>query len=206
VFVIGNEFEYGSAPEEALDEGGFDIDPDELGSLLVSALRAVLPRHDFEDPEARFTKTEIELLRRGGLQFEAGYSSGVSQSALEAAVEYASVLMNSISLHDAIERTGVSAEEFQQRGAARELILLETSEGSLLPAFQFTRDRQHLLPGLETVMPELVDLDPPSIEAWFETPNDALSIEGRYVTPHEWLERGHDPGPLRALARALTAT
>jgi hypothetical protein len=71
-----------------------------------------------------------------------------------------------------------------------------------IPSFQFEGDR--LVRNLRAVVAALPGtLHPIEFFTWFTSPDPALQLDGRPLSPREWLETGGDPEAVAAEAAQL---
>jgi DNA-binding CsgD family transcriptional regulator len=183
---------------------GLDIEAEDLPPLLEEVLsemrRILFP----DDPAADLPAAETAALRRGGFTMEPADSRPTSALARTAA-EYAALRETSLTAIETARRLGVDPSRVRQLLAARKLYGLQVKGAWRIPAFQF--QGEHLLPGLDEVVPALPkDLHPVGVYHWFTEPNPDLSSEkgGEHrMSPREWLLAGYPPRAVAQLATDL---
>lgn len=182
---------------------GLDIEPEDLPPLLEEALdemrRVLFP----EDPAADLPAAETAALQRGGFTMEPA-DSGPASTLARTAAEYAVLREPSLTAAETARRLGVDISQVHQLLASRQLYGLQVRGAWRIPAFQF--EGEHLLPGLDEVVPALPkDLHPVGIYHWFTEPNpDLSSEEGEHrMSPRDWLLAGHPPRAVAELATDL---
>jgi hypothetical protein len=155
------------------------------------------------DPASDLSKPETAALKRGGFEFSA-LPSQSSDALARTTAEYAALRETSLTAGETAQKLGVDPSRVRQLLAARKLYGLQIRGIWKVPIFQFEDD--HLLPGLEEVVPALPeDLHPVGVYRWFTTPNPDLAPEemGRELSPREWLLAGHPPRAVAELAADL---
>jgi len=182
---------------------GLNVEPDELPRMLAEALesmhRTLYPR----DPAADLPAAETAALRRGGFRMAPAQAESGGALARTAA-EYAAILETSLAAGDTAHLLGVDPSRIRQLLAARRLYGVQVKGAWRIPLFQFERNR--LLPGVEEVVPRLVEgLHPVAVYRWFTTPNPDLAPEDldRALSPREWLSAGYPPAAVADLAGDL---
>jgi len=104
-------------------------------------------------------------------------------------------VIDSVSAAEVALRLGIDASRVRHRQSKGGLYAFMVGGKRRYPMWQFTDDpKQPVLPGLPALVeafPE--DMHPASIEHFMETPQEDLVVEGRGVTPPEWLQLGGGP-------------
>jgi hypothetical protein len=182
---------------------GLDIEPEDLPPLLEEALdemrRVLFP----EDPAADLPAAETAALQRGGFTMELA-DSGPASTLARTAAEYAVLRETSLTAAETARRLEVDINQVHQLLASRQLYGLQVRGAWRIPAFQF--EGEHLLPGLDEVVPALPkDLHPVGIYHWFTESNpDLSSEEGEHrMSPRDWLLAGYPPRAVAELATDL---
>jgi len=181
-----------------------DVNVDEVLQALEDVTDSVPPganeagAHLSEHDEA--TLHEAGLLRRPS-------APGRSPAPLLAAVHYAQLLADSLSVKETAAQLGVTVGRVRQRLADASLYGIQSKQGWRLPQFQFGLNGRSLLPGLELVLRAMPSkLHPLSVEGFFTRPNADLETEGGPMSVAEWLATGGDPAIVVELARDVLLT
>jgi hypothetical protein len=119
-----------------------------------------------------------------------------------AATTYAVLLADALTVAEVAERLGIDPSRVRHRLARHQLVGIRQQRGWLLPAYQFGAGGRPL-PGLERVAASLARSHPVVVARFFATPQPELVVEGRRLTPRQWLEGGGEPGRVAMLARTL---
>jgi hypothetical protein len=105
---------------------------------------------------------------------------------------------------EAAARLGVNPTRVRQRLAERSLYGFKHGHEWRLPAFQF--DERGAVPGIEPVFARLdPDEHPVEVENWFTLPSPELELNGRLVSPREWLLAGGAPATVAEVAATRAA-
>ncbi len=111
----------------------------------------------------------------------------------------------SLSTAEAAARLGVNSSRIRQRLLARTLYGFKDGAGWRVPEFQF--DGDHLVPGIESVFPEIQPTaSPVAVARWFVLPWEDLVVDEELetvVSPRAWLLEGRDPAPVASQAQLL---
>jgi excisionase family DNA binding protein len=183
-----------------LDEAGIGVSADRFLGLVREALGSV-GRTSPASPASQLTESEIERLRAGGLDPDAGPELAERARARTAA-RTAALLASSLSVADAAARLHVDPSRVRQLLSERGLYGVKDGGGWRIPEFQVSGAR--LVPNLAAVVSRIPPgTHPLGVLNWFVRPDPDLAIEGRHVSPLEWLESGGDPEPAAALATDL---
>jgi len=109
---------------------------------------------------------------------------------------------SALSVAEAARRLRVDQSRVRQLVSARALYGMKVRGQWHLPSFQFTRGGA--VPGIQEVLRELPDdLHPVEVLEWFRNPDPDLEINGRLVSPLDWLASGGDPETASVVARDL---
>ncbi|SMQ58219.1 hypothetical protein SAMN06295909_0124 [Plantibacter sp. VKM Ac-1784] len=102
-------------------------------------------------------------------------------------------------------RLGVDAAEVERMRSTGNLYAFCSEGRWRYPYWQFTGDRrQPLLPHLAFLIASIpVDMHPATVLGFMETPQRSARIDGKRVTPGEWLLSGGDPQVLRDIFDAF---
>jgi len=155
-------------------------------------------------PEGQLSEHDQATLREAGLLRSAAPSAATRASA-RAAVRYAQLLRNCLTVKEAAARLHVSDVRVRQRLGERSLYGFQATRGWCVPDFQFGVDGE--LPGLKVVLQALpADLHPLSVEGFFTRPKPELTgDDDEPMSVVDWLAGGRDPEPVVELARDLLA-
>jgi hypothetical protein len=111
------------------------------------------------------------------------------------------LLADALTVKDAAARLGVSESRVRQRIAARSLLAVERAGTWKLPTFQLEGGTD--LPGLTDVLPAFpTDVHPAAVVLFLEAPSAELDVDGRALTPREWLMTG---GPVSRVVELVKA-
>lgn len=155
------------------------------------------------DAEGQLSEHDQATLREAGLLRSAA-PAGATRASARAAVRYAQLLRNCLTVKEAAARLDVSDVRVRQRLAERSLYGFQAKRGWCVPDFQF--DVSGELPGLKDVVQALpADLHPLSVEGFFISPKPELVADGDTLSVVDWLAAGRDPQPVVGLARDLLA-
>lgn len=154
------------------DERDTGHHPDEAATYLIES--GVLTRLELADAQARVARGELtELEERARLE-------GIAAS---------------LSADEVASRLGLGVDEVELRRVAGRLAAFTSDGEHRYPTWQFTADPQRpVLPGLPQLVSAIPDeMHPASVLGFMTTPQNSLRIDGRKVTPPEWLLAGGDP-------------
>lgn len=163
------------------------------GEELVEALATVIELEPqilerASAKESDLTDSERAALDEGGLSMVPPPGELDPQARFVA--EFAATLRGALTVQEAATRLGIDEGRVRQRLGARTLYGIKGPHGWRLPAFQFNDDGGEV-PGLSQVLRALdVDLHPVEVRAWLEEPDAELEIDGRPVSPVNWLRSG----------------
>lgn len=179
---------------EDLRRRGITLTPDEAVALFERVLRDLPEIGPVAGPTAELAEWEIAELAAGGVDL-VSLSPDEPDPRARTAARYAALFGQSRTLTQAATRLGVTASRLRQRLAAGTLYGLKVSGTWRLPAFQF--DGNQLVPNLGSVVQRLPrDAHPLGIATWFTTPDPDLEMDGRPVSPRDWLRGGGDPAAI----------
>jgi hypothetical protein len=191
-----------TATTKALQRVGIEIDPEELDRRIAQAILETVAGVPLIDPAPELTAEERRLLEAGGADLSP-LRPGEKEALLHTASEYAALLSSSLTVTEAARRLGVDGSRIRQRLAAHQLYGIRRPAGWLIPRFQF--EGNHLVPGLERVLPRLDPrLHPLAVVSWLARPCPDLSrpgdVEETPISPLEWLRGGGSPEIIAELA------
>ena len=174
-------------------------------AAALAELRGRLgPRID--EPGSQVSERERRLLEAGG--FDLGPRRRRDPDPMtESAAKYAALLADSDDVGEAAERLGVTRARIRQRALERSLLAIREGDEWRFPRAQFGEPRDGStapirgLPAVSLAVPP--DLHPVATWRFLTEPNADLELEGRPVSPLDWLRSGGAPDPVVAIAREL---
>src|SRR5690242_18320746 len=137
---------------EALERLGIHLPPDVVETMVLEAMEQVLSGERLMDPRKELSVAESTALVNGGFDLEQ-IDHGTDDPLARTAAEYAALVATSLSVADAAKTLQVAESRVRRRLAARTLYGIKLQSGWKVPRFQF--DQDHLLPGLEVVLPSV---------------------------------------------------
>ncbi len=183
---------------------GLQVEPETMDRLVREALGRMPRSLHRDEPGRDLTAAEAEALRSGGFDLT-GENLGEDGPLVQTAAEYAALLQSSLKTAAAAARLRVAPSRIRQRLTARPPTLygIRLASGWRIPEFQFEGDE--LLHGWPEVVAALdAELHPISVYRWFTMPNtDLEDLEGRQISPRNWLRFGHKPWAVAGLAADL---
>jgi hypothetical protein len=180
--------------EDVLAGAGSRLSVGDLAAGLRSLLAGALVRD-----ESPMTAAEAAYLREhSGLPVEGG--EDLARAAVNRGVQAVTqVVATSLSAAEVAARADVDASTVRH-WVGRGEVLSVAARGKRFPAFQFGEDGRPL-PGLREVLAALPEgLHPLSVDRLMTSPDTDLVVEGRPVSPREWLLAGGDPAAVVAVA------
>jgi hypothetical protein len=151
-------------------------------------------------PATEFTHSEREVLESVGFPVDGPLDAAPLANR---AIHYNELLTKSLSTAQAAKRLKVNASRIRQRLTAKPPQLYGIRQGQQwrLPRFQF--GSRGLIPGIDTVIERLPQMDPVAVDTWFSKPNVDLVHAGRNISPINWLAQGLPPETVADLAEDL---
>lgn len=187
------------ALETVLARAGLHVTATEFLSLIEDAARRLTPPH--ADPARYFTRDQRATLAEVGMDLQP-IGDGDMDPRARTVAEQAVLRDTALTVQQAAERLSVDTSRIRHRIAAGHLVGWKDRGGWRMPAWQFTESG--VLPGLETVLPEIPSDQPALVVAAFmTTPQDDLLIEDQASTPRQWLLARGDPAKVAKLASTL---
>lgn len=184
---------------DVLRSFGAPLEEPQLAELLAADLsERFLPLR----PAAGLTAASRDLLREGGLDFEA---DAVGAAITTTGAAYAGLLASALTVEQVARAAGVDASRIRHRLAAGELFSLPSGRGRarLVPRFQLD-DGGRPLPAVGKVLQALPPgLHPLELEGFFTTPQPDLELDGQPASPRTFLASGGDAGEVVRLAAGL---
>jgi hypothetical protein len=179
-----------------------EVDPHELARAVEDALAAAGGIPPYPKPSEALGSDALELLAKGGFEFEA-LDLGLRDPVLRGALEYAAMRATALTTREAAARLDVTDSRIRQRLIDRELFGIKLDDEWRLPLFQF-EEKEGLVPNIDRVIPRLHDsLSAIAVFHWFTSPNPdlaAMETHEEPVSPLTWLRLGLDPGEVEELA------
>jgi excisionase family DNA binding protein len=181
-----------------LGRAGLPDDPVRFVELVKDAVRRlVLVRHD---PSA-LTALEIRELRDIGLN--PAVSTSHAEHAFESsAATMTAILADSLTVEAAAKLLGLHQSRVRQMLSDRSMYGIKDGAEWRLPAFQFVGRRQ-VRNGGAVLRAVPGNVHPIELFNWLTKVEPALAIDGRAVSPLEWLELGGDATRPAAIAAEL---
>ncbi|MCV7090994.1 hypothetical protein [Mycobacterium interjectum] len=156
------------------------IRPD--AAALSEADAALFDESDFAEDDRAYARVTVETLGRVARLINTAYSGG-----------------------QVAELLGVNESRVRQRRADRTLWAIQDRGGWVFPALQFEDEagRRGQIRGFDQVLPALPDdLHPVSVAGFLTTPQADLRVDGRSVSPLDWLRSGGDVRLVLSVAEA----
>ena len=184
----------------------FALAADRMG-LSVDGLIATLEHVDIAVVDARSSlpAAEVEALTDVGIDLSGRPDdpAGVGQLALTEA-HVVRFRADALTVAEAADRVGLSTSRVRQLIGAGDLIAIPGQDGHLLPDWQFVGDG--IVPALSKLGAEsgvASTVHPLALARFMTRPDVDLVVDGRPVTPVQWLVAGGDPDRVAALAASL---
>ncbi len=181
--------------QEDLARVGLQLDPTAFEQLVAEAVRAMPAAEPPGSALHDLTAAEVAVLEGGAFDLRPERPDERADSPLaRGAAEYAALLATALTPAQVAHRLGLDVSRVRHRLAARTLYGIKTPDGWRLPVFQFNHFTGGVLPGIGAVLATLDPrIHPVSIQRWFLSPDPDLEIEGRMVSPRDWLLHGGAP-------------
>lgn len=180
---------------EDLTRVGLQLEPAAFDQLVADAVRAMPAAEASDSARHDLTAAEAGVLEAGGFDLRPQQPDESADDPLaRGAAEYAAILATALTPPQVGQRLGLDGSRVRHRLAERTLYGLKTPAGWRLPLFQFDPFTGGVLPGLAAVLMRLDPaMHPVAIQRWFLRPDPDLEVEGRSVSPRDWLLHGGDP-------------
>jgi excisionase family DNA binding protein len=189
---------------EALRHYGVRLSPKDMEDLLLRTLEEMTRASTLPDPRRELTAEEVKALESGGFDLLPIERDGVDDPITRTAVLYAALRADSLSVQEAASLLKVNESRVRQLLGSRALYGFKDGHVWRIPRFQFEED--HILPGLDQVMPFLsASLHPVEVYTWFTTPDPDLESDNGEapLSPYDWLRGGRSPAPVASVAADL---
>ena len=171
--------------------------------LDLAAEEMGLYRAGRETDEGGLTAPEEKLLAESG-PTPGALPPGTSDPLALHLAGMARLRADSMSVEEAARLLGVDPSRIRQRLGGRPRTLLGMKVGRAWRVFRYQLEGDGLVPGLEQVVARLPrDDSPVGIHAWLTHPDADLEVNGKPVSPLDWLRTGHDPAPVAGMAGLL---
>ncbi len=130
--------------------------------------------------------------------------AAAERTSLRSVAAASALAASALTAAEVADGLGLDASTVRHYRVQRRLHSFVVAGKARFPAWQFDDERRAPLPGLATVL-AAVDggLHPLTIAGFFTTEQPELELDGRPVTPREWLLGHGDPERVVALARDL---
>lgn len=173
----------------------------EFLSMLLDVVRSLREPRIETPGSSQLTKSEIAGLRTGGLDPDAS-AEFYTRALLRTAAGTADLGGTALTVAEVARRLHRDQSRVRQMLLARELYGMKLHGAWRIPDFQFSGDG--VVPGLPAVLRAVPwGLHPLALRNWLMRPELDLEIDGRAVSPLDWLESGGDPEVVVALAADL---
>lgn len=141
--------------------------------------------------------------RHSGIHASAAETAKASSANAAAAANMDS---SSRSVQEVAHRLGLSPSAVRRYVSLRKLYAYTSMGRLIFPAWQFHDARNETIPSLADVLERIPTRShPQTVSGFFLTPQPDLSLQGRPVSPKEWLEAGKDFRVVASMAAELSA-
>jgi hypothetical protein len=163
--------------------------------LVADAVRAMPAAEPSGSALHDLTAAEATVLETGSFDLRPERPDELADDPLaRGAAEYAALLATALTPPQIAQRLGLDGSRIRHRLAERTLYGIKTAAGWRLPLFQFDPFTGGILPGFAAVLTTLdPEMHPVAIQRWFLRPDPDLELEGRMVSPRDWLLHGGAP-------------
>jgi excisionase family DNA binding protein len=152
-------------------------------------------------PSSQVTKEQLAELRAGGL-VPPRDAQVYDQVRAKTVADLADLLATALSLSEAAQRLGVDSSRVRQLLSDRQLLAIKAGGEWRILDIMFIGPR--LVPNIGVVVQALPrELPVLAAATWLTTPNSDLELDGKPVSPLEWLRAGGDARRARRLAADL---
>lgn len=181
---------------------GLSLSVDELERTVREVVEITIPIPDPADARAQFSLLEREALEAMGADFSA-LPVEMPDPVERTRLAYVALALDSLSASEVAEQLGRDVSRIRQRTRDRSLWSLPGASGTRFPRAQFAADGSEI-PGMGAVLQALPpDLHPVAVLRWLTLPKLDLRLDGRAVSPCEWLLAGGAVVEAVALAEDL---
>lgn len=187
-----------AALETVLAEAGLRVNPGEFLRLVADAARKISPPQT--SPADYFSPSQQRVLSDVGLDLSS-YREDEADPRARPVAAAAVLAESSHSVAEAAALLGVDTSRVRHRLKEGRLTGWK-DKAWRLPTWQFAESGA--LPGLDVVLRAIPDDQPQlMVAAFMNTPQPDLEINGRPVTPRQWLLAHGDARPVAELASTL---
>lgn len=174
--------------------------PSQLAQGLVLAIEQ-LKRSLYRESSEELSEAELSALVAGG--FDVKERAHKEADPLAKTTElYAALITTSWSTSDVATKLSVQPSRIRQMLTDRSLYGFHVDNRWLIPFFQF--DEKNLIPNIIKINAVLNStLSPVLVYNWYITPDPELSLQGRILSPLEWLRTGQFLDKLTRIASSL---
>ena len=165
----------------------YDLSPDDV-VLALRTLPVLRPR------AATLTAGQAALLDEVGFSEE---PHAYARAAIDIAAHLGRLIRSAFTANEVAEGLGVTASRVRQRRLSGGLWAIEEHGAYLFPVPQFeldaSGDPRKQIRGLDRVFRALpADLHPVAIDGFLHTPQTDLQLDGKLLSPLDWLRSGGD--------------
>ena len=170
--------------------------PEELNKSLALAIDQ-MHTSLYGESAKELTAAEASVLEAGGFDLN---ESAEKDPLAETAAVFAALLNTSLTAKAAAKRLGVHGSRIRQMLTERTLYGFHINNRWKIPEFQFAGDA--LVPNIGRVNVALdPDLHPVAVYQWYITPDADLEMDGRTLSPLDWLKAGY---PLESVLQSAS--
>jgi hypothetical protein len=181
---------------------GISVSVEELERTVREIVEITVPVPDPADARTQFSHTERAALEAIGADLSP-LPLDVPDPAERTRLAYVALVLDSLPASVVAEQLGRDVSRIRQRTRDRSLWSLAGASGTRYPRVQFAADGSEI-PGLGAVLQALpADLHPVAVLRWLTLPKPDLRVDGRPVSPREWLLAGGAADEVVALADDL---
>jgi hypothetical protein len=153
------------------------------------------------DPATQLGAAEIAALTAGGLDLRPRRPRE-SDPVSDTAARFAALLADTEDVPEVASRLGVTRARVRQRAQEHTLLAIREDDSWRFPRAQFAEGAPiRGLPAVSLALP--VDLHPVAAWRFLTEPSPDLALEGRNVSPLDWLRSGGSPELVAAIAVEL---
>jgi len=181
---------------------GVFVSVDELERTVREIVEISVPVPDLDDARKQFSLPERTALEAMGADFSL-LPVEVPDPVERTRLAYIALVLDSLSASEVAEHLGRDVSRIRQRTRDRSLWSLPGAAGTRYPRVQFAADGSEI-PGIGAVLQALPpDLHPLAVLRWLTSPKPDLRVDGRALSPREWLLAGGAADETVALAEDL---
>jgi hypothetical protein len=186
---------------DALARASLTVDSARVIGLLVDAIGRLAPTLLAQEPQELLDPGATAILTAGGLDLSTA-GPNEADPLTDAAAAYVVLLNASTDVAGAAERLDVDGSRVRQLLRQRAMFGIREENGWRIPLVQF--DGHDQVRGLRRVLPALRGgLHPLAIWRWLIFPSPEFALDGRFLSPIDWLRSGGSISLVRAVAEDL---